>query len=103
MIKVTFKTFLCIAAFAALSPLSHASPTGGVIHFRGAIVEGGCDIASQERAVKITCNQQGKAVTRTVPYSKLADYTVHSDSTMQTNIRYLDPQRRLALVSVTYQ
>lgn len=103
MVKATVKHLCCIAALASLSAFTHADDSGGVIHFRGEIVEGGCGLSHQQQAVNITCSNKGKPVTHSVAYSALNNYTVHNDSSIHTDIRYLDPQKTLAIVSVTYQ
>ncbi|WP_435929816.1 hypothetical protein [Dryocola sp. BD613] len=103
MIKITFKTFLSVAVLALFSPLTQAGTDGGVIHFRGAIVEGGCGITPQEQKVEFSCYKQGKPTTYTVTLNQLADGFIPGDSLMHTDIQYLDPQRRLAIVNVTWQ
>jgi type 1 fimbria pilin len=103
MINATFKKFLCAAVLAMLSPLPPAAADGGTIHFRGAIVEGGCGITPQEQQVVFSCYKQGKPANFTVALSELAEGVVRSDNLIHTDIQYLDSQRRLALVNITYQ
>ncbi len=103
MIKTTFKTFLCVAVLAVFSPLTQAGTDGGVIHFRGAIVEGGCGMTPQDQKVEFSCYRQGKPTTFTVALNQLADGSVPRDSLMRTDVQYLDPQRNLAILNVTWQ
>ncbi|WP_236127683.1 hypothetical protein [Cedecea colo] len=103
MTKATLKKFLCVTVLAVFSPLTQAGAYGGVIQFRGAIVEGGCDISPQGQKVAFSCYKQGKPTTFTVALNQLAGGSIHSNSLMQTDIQYLDQQRRLAIVNVTWQ
>lgn len=103
MVKATLKSYLCIAALASVSIFAHADKNSGVIHFRGEIVEGGCGFSPQEQWINIICSNKGKPVTHTVALSGLNAWSVRGDSLMHTNIRYLDPQKRLAIVSVAYE
>ncbi len=103
MIKPVFKKFLCIAVLAAFSSLTQAGTDGGMIHFTGAIVEGGCGITPQDQKVEFSCYKQGTATISTVALDQLANGSIHSDSLMHTDIQYLNPQRSLAIVTVAYQ
>ncbi|AJZ88945.1 hypothetical protein VW41_07850 [Klebsiella michiganensis] len=102
-VKASYKQYLlCLALGIAVSPLSQAA-SSGIIHFRGEIVEGGCQWAPANSSVAMTCTEKGKPVTQTVALSSLDGITLHNDSTMQTRVQYLDPQRKTAVLYVTYQ
>lgn len=103
MTKAAVKKLFFVAVLASVSSFSLAGSDRGTIHFQGAIVEGGCDFSPGQQNVNITCSEMGKPVTRAVSYANLSDYTSRRDSTLHTDIRYLDPNKRLAIVSVTYQ
>lgn len=103
MITSTLKKLLCVTALTVLSPLAQAGADSGVIHFRGAIVEGGCNFKPQDKKISIACYKDGKPATYNVTASQLDNYTVRSDSLFHTTIRYLNPQRSLAIMDVTYQ
>ncbi|WP_254065341.1 hypothetical protein [Cedecea sp. FDAARGOS_727] len=96
------KYLLCLALGMAVSSLSQAA-SSGVIHFRGEIVEGGCQWAPASADVAVTCSQQGKPVTQTLALNSLNGITLYSDSTVQTRVQYLDAQHKLAVLQVTYQ
>ncbi|SMG52830.1 hypothetical protein [Cedecea sp. NFIX57] len=93
---------LCLALGIVVSPLSQAA-SSGIIHFRGEIVEGGCQWTPASTNIAMTCTEKGKPVTQTVALSALDGVTLHNDSTMQTRVQYLDPQRKTAVLYVTYQ
>jgi type 1 fimbria pilin len=103
MMTANLKRLLCVVALAILAPLSQVHADGGVIHFRGEIVEGGCDFKPQNQKVSISCYKDGKPATYHVALNQLDNYSIRSDSLVHTSIRYLDPQRRLAVMNVTYQ
>ncbi|VEB98843.1 Uncharacterised protein [Cedecea lapagei] len=95
------KYLLCLALTVAVSPFSQAA-SSGIIHFRGEIVEGGCQWAPASANVAMTCSEKGKLITQTVALNSLDGVTLHNDSTLQTNVRYLNPQHTLAILQVTY-
>lgn len=51
---------LCICAFFIHSAVGQQTVQGGVIHFRGAIVEPLCDISTHAENIDLTCLREGK-------------------------------------------
>lgn len=84
-------------------PLLNAHADGGVIHFRGAIVEDGCRMSPQQKGVKFTCSQNGKPVVQTVAFNKINQFSSAGDAPVSTKIHYLDAKRQLAILEVTYR
>lgn len=102
MENFAFKKLLCVAALMAFFPFSYAQSADGVIHFQGEIVEAGCSVTPQGKMVSISCNKQGKSAVYSVALTQLANYTIHSNSSIKTHVRYLDPQHHLAILEITY-
>lgn len=98
-IKRSIISLLLVLSF----PLVNAQASEGVIHFRGAIVESPCNFAPQQQSTELTCSENGKRVVRTVALNKLNNYTPQSDVPLSTKIHYLNAQRNLAVLEVTYR
>ncbi|VEA36377.1 putative periplasmic protein [Salmonella enterica subsp. enterica] len=66
---------LCICAFFIHSAVGQQTVQGGVIHFRGAIVEPLCDISTHAENIDLTCLREGKKqMHRIEPSAGIWDY-----------------------------
>lgn len=76
---------------------------GGTIYFTGQIVESPCETAPDLRhqQMEMRCHRDGVVSVENVSLAALAGAGVHS-SGASMNIRYLDPQRKLAILTVRY-
>lgn len=90
---------LCAAAFVFSS---HAD--GGVVHFRGSIVEAPCEVTQAPTAsrVQLSCFQHGKVTEQTIPLNILKTHPVKSDAPVAMDVHYLNPQKTLAVVTLRY-
>lgn len=88
--------------FAAGEAASRTS--GGTIYFHGQIVESPCDTATDARqqALEMRCYRNGGTSVETWPLASLTG-TGESSSLASMDIRYLDPERKLAILTVTYK
>lgn len=95
---------LCILFASPTLAVTESSPrSGGTIHFTGQVVESLCETATDLRhqQMRMRCQRNG---VESVERWKLASLTgpgVRSPLTA-VNIRYLDPQRKLAILTVSY-
>ncbi|WP_276643105.1 hypothetical protein [Siccibacter turicensis] len=93
---------LCAAAFVFSS---HADASGGgVVHFRGSIVEAPCEVTQAATAsrVQVSCFQHGNVTEQTIPLSMLKTHPVKSDAPVAMDVHYLNPQKTLAVVTLRY-
>lgn len=93
---------LCAAAFVFSS---HADASGGgVVHFRGSIVEAPCEVnqAATASRVQLSCFQHGKVTEQTIPLNTLKTHPVKSDAPVAMDVHYLNPQKTLAVVTLRY-
>ncbi|KNC93670.1 hypothetical protein [Trabulsiella odontotermitis] len=76
---------------------------GGVIHFRGAIVEDPCNIARTAESVAFSCYRDG--ATKTSVYSlEQAEKGVKGNSAIAAvKMDYINPQKTMAVLRVDYQ
>lgn len=88
--------------FAAGEAASRTS--GGTIYFHGQIVESPCNTATdgRQQALEVHCYQRGETSVETWPLASLTGAGVRS-SQASMGIRYLDPQRKLAILTVSYE
>lgn len=93
---------LMLCAFTAPA-FSSTVVNGGIIHFRGAIVEPPCDIASQKGRLALSCPGNDKVQTTMVSYADaLGSQRVNSGLTT-VSMKYINPQKTLATVLVEYR
>ena len=74
--------------------------TGGVIHFHGAIVEGGCDFRTHPRQLELSCPQGQKIETRKFSFRDIAGQSF--SSLAKVEMHYLEPNRSTAVVVISY-
>lgn len=88
--------------FAAGEAVSRAS--GGTIYFNGRVVEPLCDTTTNARqqTLEMRCYRNGRTSLETWPLASLTGTGVQS-SLASMDIRYLDPQRKLAILTVSYE
>ncbi len=76
---------LCICAFFIHSAVGQQTVQGGVIHFRGAIVEPLCDISTHAENIDLTCLREGKKQMHRIDLRQASglpqEYSVHCDGT----------------------
>ncbi|MGB9097558.1 hypothetical protein [Erwinia sp.] len=71
----------------------------GVISFRGAIVESGCDMAVRQSQVQSVCFRQGKNQLTT---SSLTANQALPKAVGQSDFRWIDPAHKLGVLTVSY-
>lgn len=106
---------LSIARAAPLLYILFATPTfaatdttsrvgGGIIYFSGQVVETSCETASDLRRqqIEMRCWRDGVESVENWPLASLTGSGVRS-SLAAMDIRYLDPQRKLAILTISYE
>lgn len=106
---------LSIARAAPLLYILFATPTfaatdttsrvgGGIIYFSGQVVETPCETASDLRRqqIEMRCWRDGVESVENWPLASLTGPGVRS-SLAAMDIRYLDPQRKLAILTISYE
>lgn len=59
LLKRILSTSLCAFSLLTLPAIAQQITTGGVIHFRGAIVESPCDVNRQQQQIELSCIRNG--------------------------------------------
>ena len=98
---------LC-AAFAATLLISAAadaasSRPGGVIHFKGSIVEKPCSVAQRDRDVTLRCFEKGKFNALQPGSEALTPEGAWLRNNTHVSMHYLTPDNATAVVMVSYR
>ncbi|HHA2317084.1 TPA: type 1 fimbrial protein [Enterobacter ludwigii] len=76
---------------------------GGVIHFRGAIVADPCVLIPHHDAFAMTCPDNNRMQTRRVSYEDVLNGQVNDSSLATLSMKYLNPEKTLAVVQIQYR
>ena len=97
-------TGLGLMASAFILPAYSATlANGGVIHFRGAIVADPCEVTPQQRQFAMSCPDNNRMQTRMVSYEEALNGTVTDSSLATLSMKYLNPEKTLAVVQIQYR
>lgn len=100
----SLRLFLIAGALFSWMAASQAGTTGGVIHFVGAIVEGPCLVNVVNSTANTQCYRNGQNYTGT---QALASYDASSKELPlnigTTEMRWVDQQHKLAIMTVVYR
>lgn len=96
---------LCLTPAVCFDALaeSERSGQGGVIHFRGQIVEGGCAVKPSTDNVNVSCYRDGNHHQSTIPVTSLSHGETQHLRDATLNMKWLNKQKTLAVISVQYQ
>ena len=76
---------------------------GGVIHFRGAIVADPCEVTAQHNQLAMSCPENNRMQTRMVSYDDALNGRNAYPGMASISMKYLNPQKTLAVVQVDYR
>lgn len=91
-----------IASAFSLPAYSATVVDGGVIHFRGAVVADPCEVTPQQRQFALSCPNNNHMQTRMVSYEEALNGKVSDSSLVTLNMKYLNPEKTLAVVEIQY-
>lgn len=103
LLKRILSTSLCVTSFFMFSATAQQITPGGIIHFRGAIVESPCDVSSQQQQIEVSCIRDGKL--RSSRYNT-QQITMAPESLQQIasmRMQYLNEQKNLAILNIEYK
>ncbi|MCG5069369.1 type 1 fimbrial protein [Salmonella enterica] len=93
---------LCICAFFIHSAVGQQTVQGGVIHFRGAIVEPR-DISTHAENIDLTCLREGKKQMHRIDLRQASGLPQDIQSIATVRLHYLDAQKSLAVMNIEYR
>ncbi|AVL18262.1 hypothetical protein B2J95_09505 [Enterobacter cloacae] len=98
------RTFLSLLVSLFVTPVFAATVVeGGVIHFRGAIVADPCEVTAQTRQFALSCPENNRIHTRIVSYEDALNGHVTDTSLATLSMKYLNPEKTLAVVQIQYR
>ncbi|AMH15073.1 type 1 fimbrial protein [Citrobacter sp. SX206] len=103
LLKRILSTSLCVTSFFIFPATAQQITPGGIIHFRGAIVESPCDVSSQQQQIEVSCIRDGKL--RSSRYNT-QQITMAPESLQQIasmRMQYLNEQKNLAILNIEYK
>lgn len=99
---MTGRHIIVLASLLALCVIGHTiSENAGVIRFRGQIVESMCALTPVDQYIDIKCDRSGKSLTARYPVD--AEKTLHITGIPTTRIQWLDKEKTLGIVVVSYE
>jgi type 1 fimbria pilin len=84
------------------SVVTAAAANDGTIHFRGAIVEAGCQVENQAQKAIFSCFKDGKMQRQTLALHQLTEASL-KQANASVRMKWLDASRRLGVLQITYQ
>lgn len=104
--SVAFKKpflLLCFSAFFPLTTMAETNAQSGIIRFYGQIVEPPCEINHDQQRIAMSCDNDGHPQTRYYSPQALHHASQHFKQIATVNMRYLDKQKKLAVLDVYYR
>lgn len=84
----------------SFSPANAEQTVAGVIHFYGRVVEAPCQLNAIKNQVVMDCP---RAETVRISARQLEKGDVHNENIRSAQLRYINPQRTLAILDVDYR
>ncbi|HCL4434496.1 TPA: type 1 fimbrial protein [Salmonella enterica] len=94
---------LCICAFFTHPAMGQQTTPGGVIHFRGAIVEPLCDVYTHAENIDLTCLREGKKQVHRIDLRQAPALPRDIQSIATVRLHYLNAQKSLAVMNIEYR
>ncbi|WP_313081421.1 hypothetical protein [Atlantibacter sp.] len=103
MLMRSVLSLCCLSFFSFSLPSFSASGADGVIQFRGAIVEEGCDFSHSQHQLTVECPVGTKRVAQTIAVADINSSKIKSDVPATVQLHYLDDSKKLAVLNVVYR
>lgn len=94
---------LSLSLLALLCSVQSHAGSDGIIHFTGQIVESPCDYQANARRISVSCFEEGKTRTDAVNVSDLLQGRKLTNAKTTASLRWVNPEKSLALLTVEYQ
>jgi P pilus assembly protein, pilin FimA len=92
-----------LAATLALGITLAPAYASNVLYFTGSIVEDPCNITPASHNISVTCPQNKKQQTQQISYSDAVYGRVAIPDRATLSMKYLNPEKTLAIVQVDYR
>ncbi|HCJ6375267.1 MULTISPECIES: type 1 fimbrial protein [Citrobacter] len=103
LLKRILSTSLCVTSFFMFSATAQQITPGGIIHFRGAIVESPCEVNSQQQQIELSCIRDGKLRSSRYNTQQIAMAPESLQQIASVKMQYLNEQKNLAILNIEYK
>ena len=103
LLKRILSTSLCVTSFFIFPATAQQITPGGIIHFRGAIVESPCDVSSQQQQIEVSCIRDGKLRSSRYNTQQIAMAPESLQQIASMRMQYLNEQKNLAILNIEYK
>ena len=76
---------------------------GGIIHFRGEIVEPPCEVSTQQQQIEMSCIRDGKMQSSRFNAQQVSLVPQNVKQIASANMHYLNEQKTLAILNIEYK
>ena len=101
--KTFLHSFTVPLSLLILSSTPSLAASDGIIHFRGQIVETPCDYQSSSQRINVSCYENGKYKVQTTNVSDLLQGGKLTNAKATASMRWVDPEKKLAILTVGYE
>lgn len=103
IIKAFFK-YQLVQYFSFYPPaMAQQISTGGVIHFRGAIVESPCDVNARQQQIELSCMRDGTTRNSLYNQQQVATAPQNVQQIATVKMHYLNEQKNMAILNIEYK
>ena len=99
---VKYLSGLSLALLFLTPAVSATTENAAVLRIVGRIVEDPCVISPQQQAIQFSCYQNGKMRNRNISYQAASADAPVDVGVADLSMKYLTPQRKLAILQVDY-
>ncbi|MBJ8887390.1 type 1 fimbrial protein [Citrobacter sp. FDAARGOS_156] len=103
LLKRILSTSLCVTSFFMFPATAQQITPGGIIHFRGAIVESPCEVNSQQQQIEVSCIRDGKLRSSRYNTQQIAMAPESLQQIVSMRMQYLNEQKNLAILNIEYK
>ena len=103
LLKRILSTSLCAFSLLTLPAIAQQITTGGVIHFRGAIVESPCDVNRQQQQIELSCMRDGTTRNSLYNQQQVATSPQNVQQIATVKMHYLNEQKNMAILNIEYK
>lgn len=101
--KRIFSASFCTLSFFALPAAAQQISSGGVIHFRGAIVEAPCDVSTRPQQIELSCIRNGSTRNTLYNHQQVTTAPQNVQQIATVKMHYLNEQKNMAILNIEYK
>ncbi|MGI3448161.1 type 1 fimbrial protein [Citrobacter arsenatis] len=94
---------LCAFSLLTLPAMAQQITTGGIIHFRGAIVEPPCDVNTRQQQIELSCIRDGSSRNSLYNPQQVAMAPQNVQQIATVKMHYLNEQKNMAILNIEYK